>query len=93
MNKLGFAIKIANEGVRSIIECNKGEWSNKVVDIREYLKFFSGLQGTSNAVMFMSFDKSGCFLTVFRSIPGRVGDFSSAWIYIPNSIKIEAEYI
>ena len=93
MNKLGFAIKIANEGVKSIIECNKGEWSNKVVDIREYLKFFSGLQGTSNAVMFMSFDKSGCFLTVFRSIPGRVGDFSSAWIYIPNSIKIETEYI
>lgn len=93
MNKLGFAIKIANEGVRSIIECNKGEWSNKVVDIREYLKFFSGLQGTSNAVMFMSFDKSGCFLTLLRSIPGRLGDFLSAWIYIPNSIKIETEYI
>ena len=93
MNKLGFAIKIANEGVRSIIECNKGEWYNKVVDIREYLKFFSGLQGTSNAVMFMSFDKSGCFLTLLRSIPGRLGDFLSAWIYIPNSIKIETEYI
>ena len=93
MNKLGFAIKIASEGVRTIIECNRGQWSSKVVDIREYLNLFTGLQGTDNAVTFMSFDESGCFLTLLRAIPGRAGDFSSGWIYIPNEIEIPTESI
>lgn len=93
MNKLGFAIKIASEGVRTIIECNRGQWSSKVVDIREYLNLFTGLQGTDNVVTFMSFDESGCFLTLLRAIPGRAGDFSSGWIYIPNEIEIPTESI
>lgn len=93
MNKLGFAIKIANEGVKTIIECNRGQWSSKVVDIREYLNLFTGLQGTDNAVTFMSFDESGCFLTLLRAIPGRGGNFSSGWIYIPNEIEIPTESI
>ena len=93
MNKLGFAIKIASEGVRTIIECNRGQWSSKVVDIREYLNLFTGLQGTDNTVTFMSFDESGCFLTLLRAIPGRAGDFSSGWIYIPNEIEIPTESI
>lgn len=93
MNKLGFAIKIASEGVRTIIECNRGQWASKVVDIREYLNLFTGLQGTDNTVTFMSFDESGCFLTLLRAIPGRAGDFSSGWIYIPNEIEIPTESI
>ena len=93
MNKLGFAIKIASEGVKTIVECNRGQWSSKVVDIREYLNLFTGLQGTDNVVTFMSFDESGCFLTLLRAIPGRAGDFSSGWIYIPNEIEIPTESI
>ena len=54
MNKLGFAIKLASQGAGNAIECNKGQWINKVVDIREYLKLFNGLQGTDNIVTFMS---------------------------------------
>ena len=93
MNKLGFAIKLASQGAGNAIECNKGQWTNKVVDIREYLKLFNGLQGTDNIVTFMSFDESGCFLTQLRAISGRVGDFLSGWIYIPNTIEASGEEI
>ena len=91
MNKLGFAIKLASKGASNAIECNKGQWTNKVVDIREYLKLFNGLQGTDNIVTFMSFDESGCFLTQLRAISGRIGDFLSGWIYIPNTIEASGE--
>lgn len=93
MNKLGFAIKLASQGAGNAIECNKGQWTNKVVDIREYLKLFNGLQGTDNIVTFMSFDEGGCFLTQLRAISGRVGDFLSGWIYIPNTIEASGEDI
>lgn len=93
MNKLCFAIKLASQGVGNAIECNKGQWVNKVVDIREYLKLFNGLQGTDNIVTFMSFDDSGCFLTQLRAISGRGGDFLSGWIYIPNTIEATGEDI
>ena len=47
---------LASQGAGNAIECNKGQWTNKVVDICEYLKLFNGLQGTDNIVTFMSFD-------------------------------------
>lgn len=93
MNKLGFAIKLASQGASNAIECNKGQWTNKVVDIREYLKLFSGLMGTDNIVTFISFDEGGCFLTQLRAIPGRIGDFLSGWIYIPNTIEVTGDDI
>ena len=93
MNKLGFAIKLASQGAGNAIECNKGQWTSKVVDIREYLKFFDGLQGTDNTVTFMSFDEGGCYLTLLRAISGRIGDFLSGWIYIPNTIEATGEDI
>ena len=51
MNKLGFTITRANQGVAKLIECNKEDWSSKVVDVRDYLKLFSGLQGTDNSIL------------------------------------------
>lgn len=93
MNKLGFAIKLASQGTGNAIECNKGQWTSKVVDIREYLKLFNGLQGTDNIVTFMSFDEGGCFLTQLRAISGRMGDFLSGWIYIPNTIEATGDDI
>lgn len=88
MKTLGFAIKLASQGAGNALECNKGSWTSKVVDIREYLKLFNGLQGTNNIVTFISFDENGCFLTQLRSISGRGGDFLSGWIYIPNNLNI-----
>ena len=93
MNKLGFAIKLASQGAGNAIECNKGQWTSKVVDIREYLKLFNGLQGTDNIVTFMSFDEGGCFLTQLRAISGRMGDFLSGWIYIPNTLEATGDDI
>lgn len=93
MNKLGFAIKLASQGAGNAIECNRGQWISKVVDIREYLKLFNGLQGTDNIVTFMSFDEGGCYLTLLRAISGRMGDFLSGWIYIPNTIRATGDDI
>lgn len=101
MNKLGFAINYASQGLVTALVCNKGQWTNKVVDIREYLKLFSGLvnivQGsqisTGRFAAFMSFDDNGCFLTQMKAIDGRIGDFLAGWIYIPNSIEATGEEI
>lgn len=93
MKKLGFTITRANQGVAKLIECNKGDWSSKVVDVRDYLKLFSGLQGTDNSITFISFDEGGCFLNQLRAISGRAGDNLCGWIYIPNTIDITSEEI
>ena len=93
MNKLGFAINRASTGASVIYKCNEGPWTNKVTDIREYLKLFNGLDGTDNVVTFMSFDETGCYLTLLRAISGRTGDFLSGWIYIPNSISITGKEV
>ena len=93
MNKLGFAIKRASEGAGIRYKCNEGPWTNKVTDIREYLKLFTGLDGTDNAVTFMSFDETGCYLTLLRAISGRTGDFLSGWIYIPNTLDITGKQV
>ncbi|WP_300726133.1 hypothetical protein [uncultured Bacteroides sp.] len=99
--KLGFAINCASAGLTTELECNKGKWTNKVIDIREYLKMFSGLtdpsksyqEPTGNKLTFLSFDEDGCMLTIAKPIPGRWGDFRACWIYIPNTVIIDGEQI
>ena len=101
MNKLGFAIKLASNGVLMPVVCNKDQWTNKVVDIRDFLKLFNGLayieQGhqvsTGNFTTFISFDEEGCFLVLFKALSGRFGDFLSGWIYIPNTIEATGDDI
>ncbi len=89
--KLGFAIKVVSSGAGEPIAFNRGPWVKKVTDKREYVKLFTGLQGTSRQVSFLTFDDNGCFLTVMQSIPGRLGDFNSGWVYIPSSVLITGE--
>lgn len=99
--KLGFAINYASEGLTTALVCNKGQWTNKVIDIREYLKMFSGLaiqsqshqESTGNKLTFLSFDENGCMLTIAKAISGRWDDFLACWIYIPNSVVIDGEQI
>lgn len=99
--KLGFAINYASEGLTTALVCNKGQWTNKVMDIREYLKMFSGLaiqsqshqESTGNKLTFLSFDENGCMLTIAKAISGRWGDFLACWIYIPNSVVIDGEQV
>lgn len=101
MNKLGFAINYASDGLTTAKVCNKGQWTNKVVDIREFLKLLSGLANvehgiqtsTGKFVTFISFDDNGCFLTQMKAINGRFGDFLAGWIYIPNTIDATGEEV
>lgn len=101
MNKLGFAINYASDGLTTAKVCNKGQWTNKVVDIREFLKLLSGLAivehgiqtSTGKFVTFISFDDNGCFLTQMKAINGRFGDFLAGWIYIPNTIDATGEEV
>lgn len=101
MNNLGFAIKYAHQGASMPLECNSGSWVQKVIDIREYLKLFTGLatyeQGsqvsTGKIITFLSYDEWGCYICQFKAVNGRGGDFCSGWIYIPNTIEIQDEDI
>lgn len=93
MKRLGFAINRASSGAGIVYKCNDGTWSNKVTDIREYLKLFTGIQDTENVVSFMSFDENGCYLTQLRAISGRQGDFLGGWIFIPNTISISGQEV
>lgn len=93
MNKLGFAIGIADEGYCVPYKSDNGEWTRKVVDIRQYLRYFEGLKDTECFQTFLSFDANGCYLTILKWIPGRPGDYLSGWIYIPNTIEISGKEI
>lgn len=88
MNKLGFAINYSSNGAQKAHECNSGEWSRYVGDIREYIKLFEGLSGSSDVLTFMSFVKDGCLISLLMNISGRGIDFECGWIFIPNSIRI-----
>ncbi len=89
--KLGFAIKVVNEGAGEPMLFGRGSWVRKVVDKRDYLKLFSGLQGTDNHIAFLTFDEGGCFLTIMKSLSGRAGDSLSGWVYIPNDVDITGQ--
>lgn len=93
MEKLGFAINIASRGAHPVFTYNEGRWTNQVVDIRDYLKLFNGLDGIGNALPFLSFDEDGCFVTLLKSISGRDNDFVAGWIYIPRTISISGRQI
>lgn len=101
MKKIGFAINLASAGLTTALVCNKGQWTNKVVDIREFFKLFSGLANIEHGTQvstglfatFMSFDSSGCFITQMKALNGRIGDFLAGWIYIPNTIEASGDEI
>ena len=87
MKKIGIAIKKTSQGSGDATFFNSGEWRNKVVDIRDILKQVTGFN-SEDFLTFMSFDSLGCYITLVRRIGGRDGDNVSAWIFIPNTVKI-----
>lgn len=93
MGKLGFAINRASQGAGRVFTCNEGKWTNRVVDVREYLKLFNGLDGSDNILPFLSFDEDGCFVTMLKAISGRNNDFVAGWIYVPRTISITGSQI
>ena len=87
MNKIGFRIYRFKEGPSVGLTVNEGDWTKKVVDIRDILKLYNS-ENESKFAMFMSFSENGAYITIARSISGRGGDNTAAWIYIPNNIEI-----
>lgn len=87
MNKIGFRIYRFKEGPSVGLTVNEGDWTKKVVDIRDILKLYNS-EDESKFAMFMSFSETGTYITIARSISGRGGDNTAAWIYIPNNIEV-----
>lgn len=87
MNKIGFRIYRFKEGPSVGLTVNEGDWTKKVVDIRDILKLYNS-EDESKFAMFMSFSETGAYITIARSISGRGGDNTAAWIYIPNNIEV-----
>ncbi len=87
MNKIGFRIYRFKEGPSIGLTVNEGDWTKKVVDIRDILKLYNS-EDESKFAMFMSFSENGAYITIARSISGRGGDNTAAWIYIPNNIEV-----
>jgi len=92
MNKIGFRIYRFKEGPSIGLTVNEGDWTKKVVDIRDILKLYNS-EDESKFAMFLSFSETGAYITVTRSISGRGGDNTAAWIYIPNSIEVSGAEI
>ena len=87
MNKIGFRIYRFKEGPSVGLTVNEGDWTKKVVDIRDILKLYNS-EDESKFAMFMSFSENGTYITIARSISGRGGDNTAVWIYIPNDIEV-----
>lgn len=92
MNKIGLRISIASEGLTSPITINEGDWTRKVVDLRDILKLYDKSDESRFATI-MSFSEKGTYIAIARSIPGRVGDYKSAWMFIPNTIEVDGTKI
>ncbi len=91
MNKLGFAINFASQGAALALVANDGPWSKKVVDSRRFVTLLAGLENPSSVVTFLSFDATGCFMTLLKTISGRSNDYLSGWVYIPNTVEITGD--
>ncbi len=89
-NMLGLSIIRINDGLQRALEINEGDWSKKVWDIREEIKYISNLDESSVVLALTSMD-TGHFLTVIKPIGGRITDCISAWIYIPATTQISGE--
>ena len=94
MSKLGIAIKITKEGAsQPLVVGNVGDWTSRVIDVRDTLKYVTGHENFDRVVKFISFCEDGCLFTQVRMISGRPGDNVAAWLFIPSNIIISGEEI
>lgn len=92
MKTIGLQIKRVSGGAAPMLTINSGEWTRKVVDIRDILKLYE-ITDDAKFVTFMSFSEMGTYITILRPISGRDGDNTAAWIFIPNDIEVAGEDI
>lgn len=92
MNKIGLKITKISAGAQELLTLNGGDWTRKVVDLRDDVKCLSGpAWDNGGTVLMVSFIPSGSIVTLCRYISGRSGDMVSAWIHLPAGISITAD--
>ncbi len=89
-NQLGLKIVRAYQGESVLHQVNANEaWVNKVGEAREWIPYVEDWNKlTQTEMIVLSTIESGQFLTIFSGISGRGKDYITAWIYVPNSIRI-----
>lgn len=93
MNKIGFQIYRFKDGPSKPLTVNEGDWTRKVIDVREILKLYNLEDKEKHVAMFMSFTEYGAYITLVRHIDGRGTDNVAGWIYIPNNIEVKDDEI
>lgn len=93
--KLGFAYSVTSRGLDVTFTINPEVGDIAEVaetderDLYHILDFKKG--SDKNIIRVISFSEEGCYFRILKYIPGRDGDNSEAWIFIPLIVAISGE--
>jgi hypothetical protein len=90
MSKIDIAIKYTSAEQREPVSTSTGVWVSYVRDVRDVFQYLNGVD-ENKVVTFLSFCKTGCLVTMVRSLQGRGGDNVAAWVYIPSDCDVSGE--
>ena len=94
MSKIGIAIKITSAGSSQPYVVNGGDWTKRVIDVRDILKHVPSMASDhAPMVVFVSYIEDACLITVARTVSGRSWDNVSGWIHIPNNLIISGQEV
>lgn len=89
MSQLSIAIKRVQSGAGEPIIINPGPWASAIVDLRSTV-FPAFANAAVQDFYLLTFSDEGTYLVAVHRISGRVTDYISAWIYIPNTVEAGA---
>lgn len=94
MSRIGIAIKSTSEGSGQPSVINGGDWTKRVIDVRDILKHVPSMASDhSIVVVFASYTEDACLITVARTVSGRPWDNVSGWIHIPSNLVISGQEV
>lgn len=94
MSKIGIAIKSTSAGSGQPSVINGGDWTKRVIDVRDILKHVPSMASDhSIVVVFASYTEDACLITVARTVSGRPWDNVSGWIHIPSNLVISGQEV
>lgn len=94
MSKIGIAIKSTSAGSGQPSVINGGDWTKRVIDVRDILKHVPSMASDhSMVVVFASYTEDACLITVARTVSGRPWDNVSGWIHIPSNLVISGQEV
>lgn len=94
MSKIGIAIKSTSAGSGQPSVINGGDWTKRVIDVRDILKHVPSMASDHTlVVVFASYTEDACLITVARTVSGRPWDNVSGWIHIPSSLVISGREV